>query len=88
MDGALYAVNVSAARERVGQRVIAGGDKVLWFGGFIKESDIDLYDTDTNIRLETSVSELASAAVKNTKHTSGRFRLSINGEEVENIGEL
>ena len=83
LDGSTY-----IHTERVGQRVIAGGDKVLWFGGFIKESDIDLYDTDTNIRLETSVSELASAAVKNTKHTSGRFRLSINGEEVENIGEL
>ncbi len=71
--------------ERVGLRVIAGGDKVLWFGGFIKESDIDLYDTDTNIRLETSASELACATLKNATITSGRFLLSINGEEVEKI---
>ncbi|MBO6113640.1 MAG: EAL domain-containing protein [Lachnospiraceae bacterium] len=82
LDGSTY-----LHTERVGLRVIAGGDKVLWFGGFIKESDIDLYDTDTNVRLETSVEELARATIKYSKITSGRFRLAINGEEVENTEE-
>lgn len=74
--------------ERVGLRVIAGGDKVLWFGGFIKESNIDLYDTDTNVRLETSVEETARTTIEYSKITSGRFKLVINGEEIVNTEEI
>jgi len=68
--------------ERIGLRVVGGGDRVLGFGGFSQGRKLHIFDTDTNVRLETS--EDISKQISDYPATiiSGRYKITVNGEEI------
>ncbi len=64
-------------------RVMAGGEKMLPFGGFIGETHVSLTDADTSIRVETTTDFRDFISEENIRIVNGRTLFMLNGYEKE-----
>ena len=69
--------------ERASFRGTAGGEKVLAFGGFSKDTKTTLFCADTTVALETQVDQREYLSGDRLEIVSGRTRFTVNGKEVE-----
>ncbi|MBP0973604.1 MAG: EAL domain-containing protein [Oscillospiraceae bacterium] len=69
-------------------RIEAVGQKALAFGGNTEQTDIQITSADVSVKVRSSLDRETLAPDENIHVKNSRFRLMVNGEEVERAGTI